>query len=369
MARTEFALAQKLRPRKVATSPRSSDLRRDLIECHRRVSPRAEPDPDRRLQSGDLSAGGRFLPADRRRLAGRQGARPGLRSPPAAPARNGRAAFPGVRIAVPRTLVLTTDVFDRFLADNDLLDFAMHGDRRRRDRAPLPGRAVSHSAAREPAGVSGGGALSAGGALVQPAGGLAVPAVLRRVRHLHAGQSRSRYPGAAGAACWKPSSGCTPPPSASMPRPTCAPLPIVWKKRRWRCCCSRWWERRTATRFYPDFSGVVRSRNFYPMAPSTVADGFAAVALGMGRAVVGGGKCLTFSPRYPRHLVQFSSVEDILANSQTEFWALELDRDAQPPMIRRTICARSRFRLNVAEARRHAADAGVDLFGRQPCGV
>ena len=77
-------------------------------------------------------------------------------------------------------------------------------------------------------------------------------------------------------------------------------------------------------RYYPDFSGVVRSRNFYPMEPQTVKDGFAAVALGMGRAVVGGGKCLTFSPRYPRHLVQFSSVEDILANSQTEFWALEL---------------------------------------------
>jgi hypothetical protein len=77
-------------------------------------------------------------------------------------------------------------------------------------------------------------------------------------------------------------------------------------------------------RYYPDFSGVVRSRNFYPVAPVTVNDGFAAVALGMGRAVVGGGKCLTFSPRYPRHLLQFSSVEDILANSQTEFWALEL---------------------------------------------
>ena len=77
-------------------------------------------------------------------------------------------------------------------------------------------------------------------------------------------------------------------------------------------------------RYYPDFSGVVRSRNFYPMEPLTVKDGFAAVALGLGRAVVGGGKCLTFSPRYPRHLVQFSSVEDILANSQTEFWALEL---------------------------------------------
>jgi hypothetical protein len=48
------------------------------------------------------------------------------------------------------------------------------------------------------------------------------------------------------------------------------------------------------------------------------------VALGMGRTVVGGGKCLAFSPRYPRHLVQFSSVEDVMANSQNEFWALEL---------------------------------------------
>jgi len=82
-------------------------------------------------------------------------------------------------------------------------------------------------------------------------------------------------------------------------------------------------------RYYPDFSGVVRSRNFYPLPPVTVRDGFAAVALGLGRAVVGGGKCLTFCPRYPRNLVQFSSVEDILANSQTEFWALEMDHHEQ----------------------------------------
>jgi hypothetical protein len=79
-------------------------------------------------------------------------------------------------------------------------------------------------------------------------------------------------------------------------------------------------------RFYPDFSGVVRSRNFYPVGNIKVADGFAAVALGLGRGVVSGGKCLTFSPRHPRHLVQFSSVEDMLANSQTEFWALDLKR-------------------------------------------
>src|SRR5260370_22508136 len=54
-------------------------------------------------------------------------------------------------------------------------------------------------------------------------------------------------------------------------------------------------------------------------------DGIAAVALGLGRAVGEGGKFLPFCPRYPRNLVQFSAVEEILANSQSEFWALELD--------------------------------------------
>jgi len=81
---------------------------------------------------------------------------------------------------------------------------------------------------------------------------------------------------------------------------------------------------RHGPRFYPDFSGVVRSRNYYPVPPMTFEDGIAAVALGLGRAVVDGGKCLTFCPRYPHNLVQFSSVEDILANSQSEFWGLEL---------------------------------------------
>jgi hypothetical protein len=100
-------------------------------------------------------------------------------------------------------------------------------------------------------------------------------------------------------------------------------------------------------RFYPDFSGVVRSHNFYPVAPMTFADGIAAVALGLGRAVVDGGKCLTFCPRYPQSLVQFSSVEDILANSQTEFWALDLDGI---PQGRPGHLHELRFGLDAAEA-------------------
>ena len=95
----------------------------------------------------------------------------------------------------------------------------------------------------------------------------------------------------------------------------------------------------------------------------TFEDGIAAVALGLGRAVVDGGKCLTFCPRYPQNLVQFSSVEDILANSQTEFWALELDgfADGRPGHWHE-----KRFGLDAARERRHTAAVGLHLLQGQP---
>jgi hypothetical protein len=79
--------------------------------------------------------------------------------------------------------------------------------------------------------------------------------------------------------------------------------------------------------FYPDFSGVARSHNFYPAHPLKAEDGIVAAALGFGRTVVDGGACLRFCPRYPKHLVSFSSVDDVLRNSQREFYALDLDRE------------------------------------------
>src|SRR5260221_6205248 len=40
------------------------------------------------------------------------------------------------------------------------------------------------------------------------------------------------------------------------------------------------------SRFYPDFAGVARSYNYYPLPPMKSEDGVAAVALGFGEAVV-----------------------------------------------------------------------------------
>jgi hypothetical protein len=77
--------------------------------------------------------------------------------------------------------------------------------------------------------------------------------------------------------------------------------------------------------FYPALSGVARSLNHYPMGPMRPQDGIAVIALGLGKTVVDGGKALRFAPPYPQYLTQFSSVEDILANAQRQFYALRMD--------------------------------------------
>jgi CheY-like chemotaxis protein len=79
-----------------------------------------------------------------------------------------------------------------------------------------------------------------------------------------------------------------------------------------------------ANRFYPDFSGVARSHNFYPIEPMTASDGIASVALGLGKTVVEGGPTVRFCPRYPRHIVHFATVDDSLKYSQKAFFALDL---------------------------------------------
>lgn len=82
---------------------------------------------------------------------------------------------------------------------------------------------------------------------------------------------------------------------------------------------------RHGERFYPDFAGVARSYNFYPVAPLAAEDGIVTVALGLGRTVVDGGRALSFCPKYPKNLLHFSTVDDMLANSQRDFVSLEME--------------------------------------------
>ncbi len=78
-------------------------------------------------------------------------------------------------------------------------------------------------------------------------------------------------------------------------------------------------------KFYPEFSGVAKSFNFYPLPPQKPTDGTVSVALGLGKMVVEGGNTVRFCPKYPDDLIQFYSVQESLNNSQREFYALQLD--------------------------------------------
>ncbi|MCP4680225.1 MAG: histidine kinase [Deltaproteobacteria bacterium] len=85
--------------------------------------------------------------------------------------------------------------------------------------------------------------------------------------------------------------------------------------------------RRRGNYVYPDIAGVVRSYNFYPMDGMRPEEGVASVVLGLGKAVVDGGRSIRFSPKQPRRLYQFSSAKDTLASAQREFLALDLSND------------------------------------------
>lgn len=78
------------------------------------------------------------------------------------------------------------------------------------------------------------------------------------------------------------------------------------------------------THFYPTISGVAKSLNFYPIGNEETEDGIADIALGLGKYVVDGGMTLRFSPRHPHNILQMSSMDFALRETQTKFFALDL---------------------------------------------
>jgi hypothetical protein len=82
--------------------------------------------------------------------------------------------------------------------------------------------------------------------------------------------------------------------------------------------------------YYPAISGVAQSRDYYPPAGMRPDDGVATIALGLGMQVVSGERALRFCPKYPKRLLQRSSVEDVLTYSQRRFYALALNSENRP---------------------------------------
>jgi CheY-like chemotaxis protein len=322
-ARTEFALAHEVRPRQVSDFETVDHLRQEVLRAIRDYRERTRRgvvvDFDRatfnpqttfcRMGSGSLGGKARGLAFVDLLLS-----------------ESGIAArFPGVTIGVPPSVVLGADVFDEFLEHNGLREFALDATdeadiERRFIEAELPPAITKDlralvGAVRYPLAVRSSSLLE--DSQYQPFAGIYDTFMLPndhhradvRLRQLLTAITRV-YASTFSQAAKRYFAGG----------------PYRLEEEKMAVVLQRIVGTARGSRFYPDFAGVARSHNYYPLPPMTSEDGVAAVALGFGEAVAGGDRCFRFCPRYPRHIVQFSTVADTLANAQREFFALELGR-------------------------------------------
>jgi CheY-like chemotaxis protein len=335
-ARTEFALAHILRPRRLTDYASPQALRGNLIQeisdYRREQSRTLVTDFDRddfdlsgdfyRIGGGSLGGKARGLAFVRRLLAER-----GLRD-----------RFPGVEIAVPVSAVLATDIFDRFLDDNDLRWFAIECEHdaqihRRFQDAQFPAEAALDVAtflkrATWPLAVRSSSLLE--DSQHQPFTGVYDTLMLANDSHSHGERVQLAI-----AAIKRVYASTFSQNAKSYLKAT----PYRLEEEKMAVMLQRIVGAPHDGRFYPDFSGVARSHNFYPTPPMEAGDGIVAVALGMGRAIVEGGVCLRFCPRYPRQILQLASVEDVLESTQREFWALPLGGRSAGAGMREESCA------------------------------
>ncbi len=325
-ARTEFALAHHLRPRKVSDFASVEDLRQELIgaiqEYRRQQAKSTVVDFDpggfdptvglSRIGGGSIGGKARGLAFINYLLADYDFER----------------RFPGVQVVVPPGVILGSDVFDVFLEANNLRDFAMScGDDAELVLRFLAGGflpevrealAAFLERATYPLAVRSSSLLE--DSQYQPFAGIyetwmlpndhpslevRLSALLDAVRRVYASTFTRRS------------------------KAYVAASPYRLEEEKMAVIIQKVVGARHGERFYPELAGVARSHNFYPVGPMQAGDGIAAVALGLGEAVVEGEVCVRFCPRYPQHVVHAASAQDLLQNSQRRFYALRLGGDGR----------------------------------------
>lgn len=325
MARSEFALALEVRPRRVSDFGSEEALRHYLVEAFAAFLERRQRgeiseyarggDFDRdfiRLGTGSMGGKARSIAFVSHQLA----------EDPI------HGDFPEVRIAAPRTAVVCTDWYDRFCERDQLreralaasddeqvvrlfleqhLDWELVGDLRAfLERVTYP-LAVRSSSLHEDSEFQPLAGLYQTWMLPNDAPSLEqrLEELSRAIRRIYSsvftGEAR-RYLEANG---------------------------LRVEEEKMAVVLQRLVGRRHGDRFYPDFAGVAQSHNFYPMGYMKPEDGIASVALGFGQSIVEGRRALRFCPRHPQLLPQIASPTDALRLSQRHFYALDLSTEGR----------------------------------------
>ncbi|MFQ6114779.1 MAG: PEP/pyruvate-binding domain-containing protein, partial [bacterium] len=325
MARTEFTLAEKLRPRKISDFANIQEVRQYLIHSINELREskqrgviidfsRRQFDPNNaflRLSSGSLGGKARGIAFIRALLE---------QSPVA-------QRFPDVKITVPKTVVIGTDMFDQFLDDNQLRHFAIQKtDDKEIARnfldSQLPDRLIADlqfflEQVQYPLAVRSSSMLE--DSQYQPFAGLYATYMLPN----NSSDLNIRLAQLSDAIKLIYASTFYQSPKAYIEA-----LSRRIEEEKMAVIVQQLVGQQFGNRFYPSFSGVVQSYNYYPVSYLKPEDGIAQVALGLGKIVVDGGKTLRFCPHFPNILPQFSTPEEILEHSHREFYALNLSNSS-----------------------------------------
>lgn len=327
-ARTEFWLAHKLRPRKISDYPSVSVARDALIASLR--------DYRKLRQRGIITAfeSDAFDPCSSLSKVG-GGALGGK-------ARglsfvnilinnyNVQNRFEGVRIDIPPALLIGTDIFDQFLDDNRLRDFAVEET----DDAEI---LIRFLAARVfPAEIMN--SLAAFVSLIHAPLAVRSSSVLEDSHnHPFAGVYKTFMlpntdpdPGRRLAELVKAIVRVYASMFFRSAKDYIRATSFRFEDEKMAVIVQKMTGSRLNSRFYPTFSGVARSYNFYPIGPQKYSDGIAAVALGLGKTVVEGGAAVRFCPKFPEQTEGNLLNKSAMRSAQTEFFALDLKARGKP---------------------------------------
>ncbi len=239
-------------------------------------------------------------------------------------------------VTIPRTVVLTTDLFDEFMEDNNLYDFALSdvSDEEvieKFSNAITPSRMRKYvaeicEAIKSPLAVRSSSLLE--DSHYQPFAGVYSTFMIPNNHHddrIRTFQLEQAIKSVYASVFYKESKAYI------------AATSNVIDEEKMGVVIQEISGRSYGNRFYPAISGVARSINFYPIEPEKYEDGIANIAFGLGKTIVEGGISMRFCPKYPQKVLQLSVPELALTDSQKEFYALDLDPEKFHSSVDETI--------------------------------
>lgn len=321
-ARTEFWLAHKLRPQKVEDFSSTAELRDDLIGALRLYLDARQRGVITEFSKETFDPKNSFARVGTGSVGGKARGLGFINT--LINNYNIRTRFEGVEISVPSAIVIATDVFDRFLEENHLENFVLEEKsdeeiiQRFTDAPYFPPEVVFRlidflDVMHEPLAVRSSSLLE--DSQYQPFAGvyqtymlpnknadatIRLKELLESIKLVYASTFSKRA------------------------KDYMKATPYRLEEEKMAVIIQRMVGTSHHNRFYPEFAGVAKSYNFYPVPPQKSEDGIVQVALGLGYTVVEGHNSVRFCPRYPRHMMQFFSTKETIRNAQQEYLALDL---------------------------------------------